>query len=99
MRKLNNFSGVMAFLAGINLACLFRLQFSFMAIGNTTASKLKNLQRLMDPKKSWKNYRTALKGAVFPVVPYLFVFHFYFFGFFFSYKPFYVYKEDCIYLI
>lgn len=78
----------MAFLAGINLACLFRLTFSFMAIGNATASKLQNLQKLMDPRKSWKNYRTALKEAVYPVVPYLFVFlrlFMFFFVHFFNY--------------
>jgi len=72
LRRLNNFSGVMAFLAGVNLACLFRLTFSFMAIGDESAQKLKELQELMDPSKSWKNYRTALKQAENkPTVPYL----------------------------
>ena len=61
----------MAFLAGINLACMFRLKFTFMAIGEDIASKLKELQELMDPTKSWKKYRTALKAAAFPAVPYL----------------------------
>lgn len=71
LRKLNNFNGVMAFLAGINLACMYRLTFTFMAIAEDISLKLKELQELMDPTKSWKKYRTALKKAAVPAVPYL----------------------------
>lgn len=74
LERLNNFSSLLALIAGLNNASVSRLKFTF---GELTKKKIETLRRLeskMSSENSYKNYREALRTALPPVVPYIGVF-------------------------
>ncbi|KAJ3033744.1 hypothetical protein HDV00_005865 [Rhizophlyctis rosea] len=68
---LNNFSTLMALIAGMNKAAIHRLKATFRELSSRSLKKLSDLERIMSAEGSYKNYRACLKNAVPPCLPYI----------------------------
>jgi hypothetical protein len=68
---LNNFNGVKEMLAALNSSPVRRLKNTWAELSEESQSTLKSLEALMSHESSFKNYRTALRQAQPPAVPYL----------------------------
>ena len=71
LRKLGNFSSLMAILAGLGQSSTARLTHTKNALSADAKKTLADLENLMSPQKSFSNYRTALRACKPPAVPYL----------------------------
>ncbi|KAJ3054042.1 hypothetical protein HK097_002777 [Rhizophlyctis rosea] len=68
---LNNFSTLMAIIAGLNKAAVHRLKLTFKELSSRSRQKLTDLERIMSAEASYKNYRTYLKSSIPPCLPYI----------------------------
>ncbi|KNC98322.1 uncharacterized protein SPPG_06715 [Spizellomyces punctatus DAOM BR117] len=68
---LNNFSTLMAIIAGLNKAAVIRLKQSFKEIGSKTLKKLTELEKLMTAEGSYKGYRAHMRTVGMPCIPYM----------------------------
>eukprot|EP01114_Cavostelium_apophysatum_P024062 TRINITY_DN928_c0_g1_i2.p1 TRINITY_DN928_c0_g1~~TRINITY_DN928_c0_g1_i2.p1 ORF type:complete len:460 (+),score=96.19 TRINITY_DN928_c0_g1_i2:146-1525(+) len=73
LRELNNYNGVMEVIAGLNLWPITRMRATWEEIG-ASKNSAERLNELMDPKKNFLSYRTALKQSRGPIIPYLGIF-------------------------
>ena len=64
----------MACIGGLNNSALLRLKHTKSSLQKKTTDMLDELMSVMNPEKSYTNYRTMLKQAVPPVIPYIGVF-------------------------
>lgn len=71
LRKLGNFSSLMAILAGLGQSSTARLTHTKNALSPECKKILLELETLMSPQKSFSNYRNALRACKPPAVPYL----------------------------
>jgi son of sevenless-like protein len=71
LRKLGNFSSLMAILAGLGQSSTARLTHTKNALSADCKKILADLENLMSPQKSFSNYRNALRACKPPAVPYL----------------------------
>lgn len=71
LRKMNNFLGVMSFISAFAQASINRLRFSLEKLSEGHKGKLKELQVLMNPQKSFHEYRNAYNEAGSKAIPYL----------------------------
>ncbi|KAJ3077984.1 hypothetical protein HK102_004817 [Quaeritorhiza haematococci] len=67
---LNNYSSLMAIVAGLNKACVIRLKQTFRELPSKSQKKLHDLERMMTAESSYKNYRAALRSVNGPCIPY-----------------------------
>jgi len=74
LRTLNNFSGCIAILSGLNNAAVYRLNKTKEVLKEKYKIKFDALIPLVDTTKSHRNYREAIRQAVPPVLPHLGVF-------------------------
>ena len=74
LRNLNNFSGVMEVLAGVNSSPVRRLKSTWKEIGESEMRIVEDIERLMNHKSSYRSYRSTLNSAKKPVVPFIGVF-------------------------
>eukprot|EP01087_Luapelamoeba_hula_P016412 TRINITY_DN5047_c0_g1_i1.p1 TRINITY_DN5047_c0_g1~~TRINITY_DN5047_c0_g1_i1.p1 ORF type:complete len:1204 (-),score=182.30 TRINITY_DN5047_c0_g1_i1:42-3653(-) len=72
--KLNNFSALVAIVAGLNNNSIYRLKNSFAQITRETRRIYDGLLEICDTKGSYKCYRDAIRRAKAPCCPYLGVF-------------------------
>lgn len=72
LRKMHNFMGVAYIIFGLSQASVSRLKFTLSGLSKSTKKTLGELQDLMDPTGSYKNYRTALANASPPVLPFVY---------------------------
>ncbi|KAJ5079686.1 ras guanine nucleotide exchange factor i-related [Anaeramoeba ignava] len=70
-RKLNNFNGLTAILAGLNSSPIFRLKKSWEIVKQSHYDTYQSLQTEMSSTQSYKAYRESLKQANPPCIPYL----------------------------
>ncbi|KAJ3017392.1 hypothetical protein HKX48_003567 [Thoreauomyces humboldtii] len=68
---LNNFSTLMAVIAGLNKAAISRLKLTFKEVGSKNLKKLNDMERLMTAEGSYRNYRAHLKTVSRPAIPYI----------------------------
>jgi hypothetical protein len=71
LRKLNNFNSLMAILAGINSAAVYRLKWTISQLPEQSQQILQSLNELMHPSQAYANYRNAIHEANPPCVPFL----------------------------
>ncbi|CAO3657588.1 unnamed protein product [Mucor hiemalis] len=74
VRNLNNFNTLMAILAGVNSAAVLRLKLTRESIkvrNKKLFQQFTELESLMSSERSFHNYRSALKQAELPGIPYL----------------------------
>ncbi|RKO86524.1 ras guanine nucleotide exchange factor domain-containing protein, partial [Blyttiomyces helicus] len=71
LHGLNNFSTLMAFIAGLNKACITRLKLTAKELPSKFAKKLADFERLMTAEGSFKNYRACIRAANPPCIPYM----------------------------
>ena len=69
--KLNNFSTLMAVIAGLNKAAITRLKISFKDVPSKQMQKKEELEAVMAPMGSYKRYRQEIQTAQPPCVPYI----------------------------
>ena len=74
LAKMSNFNSLMALLSGINRSSVHRLSLTKEAAGSKCISTIEKLLTLMSHEQSFSSYRTALKEAPLPCLPYLGVF-------------------------
>ncbi|KAI8905244.1 hypothetical protein DFJ77DRAFT_443742 [Powellomyces hirtus] len=68
---LNNFSTLMAVIAGLNKAAISRLKMTFKEVGSKNLKKLNEMERLMTAEGSYRNYRSHIKTVTRPCIPYI----------------------------
>jgi len=71
LRKFNNFNSLMAVLAGLNAAAVFRLKWTKDETGKALQQSLRGLERLMNNTGASKEYRNTLTNVNPPAIPYL----------------------------
>ncbi|TPX40913.1 hypothetical protein SeLEV6574_g06351 [Synchytrium endobioticum] len=71
LHGLNNFSTLMAFIAGLNKAAIMRLKHTFKELSSTSRKKLADFEKLMTAENSYKTYRAALHTVNPPCIPYI----------------------------
>jgi len=71
LQKLNNFSTMMAFIAGLNNAAVSRLALTKQELSSRTVEDLASLEQLMSAQSSYKAYREAIHTANPPLISYL----------------------------
>jgi hypothetical protein len=71
LRTLNNFSMLMAFLAGFNNSSVSRLRFTKQLLPKRSTDVLAELEAVMSVEKSSQSYRAALHNSNPPCIPYL----------------------------
>lgn len=69
LRKLNNYHMVMSFISAFAQASINRLVFTMERVSEVNRAKLKELQTLMNPEKSFQQYRAAYNQS--GGIPYL----------------------------
>eukprot|EP01094_Clydonella_sp_ATCC50884_P000606 TRINITY_DN10466_c1_g1_i1.p1 TRINITY_DN10466_c1_g1~~TRINITY_DN10466_c1_g1_i1.p1 ORF type:complete len:196 (-),score=35.34 TRINITY_DN10466_c1_g1_i1:364-951(-) len=71
-RNLNNFNGVMEIIAGLQMACIYRLKKTWEQVLKTKSGEtFHELKELLKATQNWKRYREELKRCNPPVIPYL----------------------------
>ncbi|KAJ3151096.1 Son of sevenless 2 [Geranomyces variabilis] len=68
---LNNFSTLMAVIAGLNKAAISRLKQTFKEVGSKNLKKLNDMERLMTAEGSYRNYRAHIRTVEMPCIPYI----------------------------
>ncbi len=68
---IHNFNSAMAILAGLNNASVTRLKFTWAEVPKASKKIKEQIEALLDTAGSYKNYRTALKSTLPPLIPYL----------------------------
>jgi hypothetical protein len=71
LHQLNNFSTLMAFVAGFNNAAIQRLKYTRAELSNRSLKRLETLENLMSAEGSYKHYRSVIHRAKPPLVPYI----------------------------
>lgn len=71
LRKLNNFSTLMAFIAGINNSAVYRLKFTKEEVPRQYQQILEQLMSQVSSQNAYKNYRDLLTTIQPPGIPYL----------------------------
>ena len=71
LRKLGNFSALMAVLIGLGQSATSRLNHTKNALSAESKKLLSELETVMNPQKSFSNYRSALRACKPPSIPYL----------------------------
>eukprot|EP01117_Protostelium_nocturnum_P002738 TRINITY_DN1360_c0_g1_i1.p1 TRINITY_DN1360_c0_g1~~TRINITY_DN1360_c0_g1_i1.p1 ORF type:complete len:1498 (-),score=713.70 TRINITY_DN1360_c0_g1_i1:124-4617(-) len=71
LRKLNNYNTLMGFIAGLNMSSILRLKKTFEDVPPAKLEVFKSLEKLMSPVGSYKLYRTNIKKAIPPLLPYI----------------------------
>ncbi|KAI8820233.1 ras guanine nucleotide exchange factor domain-containing protein [Fimicolochytrium jonesii] len=66
--QLNNFSTLMAVIAGLNKAAVSRLKQTFKEVGAKNLKKLNDMEKLMTAEGSYRNYRGHMKTVSRPWV-------------------------------
>ncbi|CAI5302510.1 ASB_HP2_G0035630.mRNA.1.CDS.1 [Saccharomyces cerevisiae] len=70
-RKFNNFSSMTAIISALYSSSIYRLEKTWQAVIPQTRDLLQSLDKLMDPKKNFINYRSELKSLhSAPCVPF-----------------------------
>lgn len=71
LRKLNNFSTLMAFVAVFNSAAIHRLKHTFSELSPSTHDQLSELRKIVDSENGYKHYKATLESTPPPCIPYL----------------------------
>jgi hypothetical protein len=73
LRSVNNFHTLMGIVAGLNMAAVSknRLKLTWSRVEPHLLSDFAELETLMSPSSSFKNYRAALRHAKPPAMPYM----------------------------
>lgn len=71
LRKLNNFLMTMSFISAFAQASVNRLRFTMDRVSEAHKERLRELQALMNPEKSFQHYRRAYDSLTTPGIPYL----------------------------
>lgn len=71
LRSLNNFSTLMAFVAGFNNAAVSRLKFTRAELSSKALKRLEELEQTMSAEASYKAYRNEIHSCQPPLVPYM----------------------------
>lgn len=74
LRKMNNYNTLMGIVAGINVSATQRLKHTKGHVKKALASSFQALDKLMNPNRSWREFRAALESSHLPALPYLGVF-------------------------
>ena len=69
--NLNNFNTLLAILAGINNAAVYRLKFTKDEVPKKLMVTIEMLHKLMNSNQSYKNYRETLHSVSPPILPYV----------------------------
>jgi son of sevenless-like protein len=70
-KEINNFNAVMEIVSGLESSSIHRLQKTWMRIPQTAKTMLEELKGLMSQNGNFKLFRTTLKNATPPCLPYL----------------------------
>jgi len=71
LHRMQNFDGLIGFVAGLNNAAVSRLKFSQLSVNEVLLLAMEEMTLLMNPEASWKAYRSVLRACTPPVIPYL----------------------------
>ena len=71
LRELNDFSSLLAIIAGINSIAVHRLKFTQEGVPQKSLDSFNELKSLMNSDNSYKNYREIIHSVSPPIVPYL----------------------------
>jgi hypothetical protein len=71
LREMNNFNSLMAVSAGLNLSPVHRLKKAWEALHPSSRQLWDDVQQLLAPQQSFKEYRAALRTVQPPCLPYL----------------------------
>jgi len=74
LRKMKNFNGVFALLAGLNHTAISRLKFTWEKVPRKQIRKYESLSQLLNTEKNNAKYRRLLAKTKPPLVPYLAIF-------------------------
>ncbi|EEB07717.1 exchange factor Cdc25p-like protein [Schizosaccharomyces japonicus yFS275] len=69
--NMNNFSAVVSVISALDSAPIYRLRSCFGALDASDKAHLQGLREIVDSRKNFKTYRTLLKRARPPCVPFL----------------------------
>lgn len=69
--RLNNYMSASALIVGLNTIPVSRLKHSFGQLKRKDQKMMEQYNQLMDPTHSYRNYRTALRAASPPSIPYI----------------------------
>ncbi|KAJ3258646.1 hypothetical protein HK103_003435 [Boothiomyces macroporosus] len=67
----NNYSTLMAIIAGINKACISRLKLTAKEVNPKHTKRRAELETLMSAQSSYKNYRASIHSIAPPCIPYI----------------------------
>lgn len=68
---MNNFNATMAILSGLNISAIYRLKFTVAELPKKDRQTLSFLMDKLSNKNAYKEYRSILKNANPPIIPYL----------------------------
>jgi hypothetical protein len=71
LSKLNNYNGMMAFVAAFNNAAVARLSQTRKEVPSKLLEDFELIEKIMNPESSWKSYRGRIHGADPPLIPYM----------------------------
>jgi len=71
LRQLNNYHLLMAIVSSFSSAAVARLKWTRAKLAKRPKQILEDLETLMSPKGSFRNYRLALDNSALPAMPYL----------------------------
>jgi len=71
LRDLGNYNGVMEIIGGLNSFVVTRLQATWAQTPQRFVASFEDLNRLMENKSNYRDYRTHMRDRKGPVVPYL----------------------------
>ena len=70
-RQYNNFGAVMGIIAGFNNAAILRLKLTMAQVPRKSLEIRQELEDLMSSGNSYRHYRTAMRDANPPIIPYM----------------------------
>ena len=73
LQGMNNFHTMMGLVTGLNVSGISRLKFSMAEVDSKLLAHFKKIESVMDPSSAFKNYRKAIRAAMMPALPYLYV--------------------------
>ena len=71
METSQNFHAIAGIVAGLNIAPIIRLKFTFNLLPKKDKIILDKINAFMDPTSSYSNYRKSLLTRSLPLIPYL----------------------------
>eukprot|EP01087_Luapelamoeba_hula_P009404 TRINITY_DN2421_c0_g1_i5.p1 TRINITY_DN2421_c0_g1~~TRINITY_DN2421_c0_g1_i5.p1 ORF type:complete len:382 (-),score=52.20 TRINITY_DN2421_c0_g1_i5:83-1228(-) len=74
LRRMNNFDTLTAVVAGMTTSAVYRLKWTSEEVGRQLQTSLKTLEKVMSSAGAFKAYRSNLKNANPPVIPYIGIF-------------------------